>query len=669
MPTAARPLSAVLLLAALVLAGCGLFDKEPAILNGVVLSSASNQPIGDAVVQLSVLGTNRVAQELRTDPDGTFSFTVDVDSVETFRVTAFKPAEYETSDLTITVEAEQVLTLPTLRLAPSIGDTRPATISGFVLDDRDGSGLSGATIRVEDVARNRVLRQGSTDGEGYYEISLSLASDTELRVSAQREGFETNFVDATIAASEVNALGDIRLRSAGPAQLSGTVVDDATQLPIAEAQVQVRDVARQLILQELQTNAAGQFQTTLQLAQATEIEVRVSRSGYGSAAQTVTLDRGGSAVLPDFRLAAETVEARSITLQNRTAQSIGVNGSGTVETSKLTFVVLDGTGTPVGSASSVDVRFRMLNHPSPPGSPESEFIYPAQATTNAEGLVDVTLTSGIRSGVVQVQAEFDGPDGLVRSQPVLITIHGGLPNQAHFTIAPLKRNFHGRTVVGIENTISVIAGDQYANPVQPQTAIYFTTSHGVVEASANTDAQGRATAQLIAGQPLPDIDGLATITARTAGVNGAEVTGSTTVLFSGPTQVELQYVSGSIAQGGTVQYRFFVRDDLGNPLEGGSSASVSVQGENVEAIGQTNVTIPDALSGGSGRTEFTFSVRSTAEQEEDEDGNVEWQPASIDTITIQVTSPNGSGAFQCYGTTCPGTQNRGTVRMQRDERL
>jgi hypothetical protein len=276
----------------------------------------------------------------------------------------------------------------------------------------------------------------------------------------------------------------------------------------------------------------------------------------------------------------------------------------------------------------------MFSQPSVPGTSGAEFIYPAEATTNENGEAKVTLTSGTTSGPVQLQAEVETADGLIRSSPVVVAIHGGLPDQQHFTVSPVKLNFAGRAFFGEENVIRVIVGDQYANPVQANTNVYFTTDHGVVEGSAATDELARASVILQSANPLPP-NGLGTITARTVGVDGASVSGNTLVLFSGKTTVELRYDGGGLETGG-LNFTYWVTDDLGNPVVEGSTASVTVDGEAIQTIGQTSVTIPDALGPGPGITEFQFRVRSTAEVAED---------SSVDAITINVTSRNGSVSY------------------------
>ncbi len=102
----------------------------------------------------------------------------------------------------------------------------------------------------------------------------------------------------------------------------------------------------------------------------------------------------------------------------------------------------------------------------------------------------MNLSAGTTAGVVQVVAEATLDGRTIRSLPVSVAIHGGLPDQPHFSVGPEKFNFPGLTRYGLIDEVSVIVGDKYANPVRPGTAVYFTSSHGVIEGSVLTNGTG-----------------------------------------------------------------------------------------------------------------------------------------------------------------------------------
>jgi len=468
----ALALSALLLLSA----GCDVMRTDPAVLNGMVINDVNGRAVPAAVVQLMASPGNRVLEEVEASAEGRYSFVIDVDSSATFIVRAFKPGEFEAAQQQITVRAEQIVSLPDFRLAPTIGEVRPTVVTGAVVNDSTGVPLAGASVRIEDVQRRRVLSEVTTGADGAFELSFAMGEDRPLRLTAQREGFEVHTLDFDAEASQTYRIGDMRLRPAGPGILTGLIVNDATGQPVTGASVRIRDLDRnvvlaevtasangtfvaslalsgstrlgvtitaegyaqatrettltrgqtrtledirlqaagpgiisglvisdgtsqplagasvvikdldrQLVLQETTTGSGGAFLVTLPLVGPTNLEVRVAKTGYEPATRLVTLTQSQTIVLDDVRLGATLSEARSITLAGRTAETIGVRNSGATETATLTFVVLDGRGQPINAANAVDVQFTMVNQPSQPGQTGAEFVYPEQARTDANG--------------------------------------------------------------------------------------------------------------------------------------------------------------------------------------------------------------------------------------------------------------------------------------------
>ncbi len=338
--------------------------------------------------------------------------------------------------------------------------------------------------------------------------------------------------------------------------------------------------------------------------------------------------------------------AASITLVRRSSEAIGVTGAGADETATLTFVVLDAAGNPVDDANAVDVNFSIASGPG-----GGEFIAPTVKRTDASGRVQTTISSGTRAGTVQALATATNQNGdAIRSLPVVITITGGLPDDLHFSIAPGtpgsegNSNFPGYVRFGQINPITAYVGDVYGNPVQPGTAVYFTTNGGIVEGSGVTDGLGTTTVSLISAEPLTsgdppadcpdsDVTGYALVTASTADMNQQIIEASTPILFSGRTTVSLD-TPGLELQG----YTYTVSDQFEHPLAPGSVINVNADGVNVEAVGDVNVELGDYLCPGLGTTQFTFAVVQGDEAGEDDLP----LPPEVETITISVSSPNGN---------------------------
>lgn len=457
----------------------------------------------------------------------------------------------------------------------------------------------------------------------------------------------------------------------GIVTLKGTVLNQETNNPVDGAFVRV--LPYDLLFE---TDADGNYEFTVEIDSTMDLQVVAGKDGYNTASVTVLALASRTVAVPTLRIVQtvastpESGRAHSILLLSQSAAAIGVRESGSVEVATLRFQVVDSVGRPVILDNSILVSFEFGVRP---GGGES--LAPAQAATDNNGVVDVTLSAGTRAGVTQLIASTQVDGKVVRSQPVAVSVHGGLPDQTHFSVGPARINFPGLNAYGVENGISIIAGDQYANPVRPGTSVYFTTSHGVIDGSVQTDAGGRGTVALVSANPLP-ADGIAVVTATTADRNNQRVTGQTPVIFSGVPVVTIS--PGTIGVGTT--YRVTVTDQNGNPLVEGTTFTAEVEGTAVKAVGNTLVQIPESgFSGGMaysnvirgpGMTEFTF--RAVA----DIDPLATNPPApAVEAVTVSVAGPNGrleivlggagkSSSIRVSKDAVVTTQADGSVRVQ-----
>lgn len=332
-------------------------------------------------------------------------------------------------------------------------------------------------------------------------------------------------------------------------------------------------------------------------------------------------------------------EPASIYLVSQTYDEIGVTESGSPETSQITFEVQDSSGHPIDFAHAVDVSFRFGARPG-----GGEFLAPSIAQTDAFGKVIVNLSSGTTAGAVQVIAEIDYEGDIIRSRPVNIAIHGGLPNDDHFAIGTNQLNYaYYNTLNGI-GTVTAVVGDKYSNPVKPGTAVYFSTEAGIVEGSNLTDELGRTTATLISGAPLPDDPvfgpGFFWVTGETIDENDVQITTNALVLYSGSPTISIAPTSFNIPNGGSQSFTYVVRDINNNPLAPDNKYSVTVEtGGDAAASGQTFILMPDIQFGG---TNFSFTVSDTKPDET--------KPAGI-SVTVSIEGPNGLLSATVNGTT------------------
>lgn len=424
--------------------------------------------------------------------------------------------------------------------------------------------------------------------------------------------------------------------TSGIVTLTGTVLNSETNDPVVGAFV---TITPQNLL--IEADDQGQFSVDVNIDSTMNVQVTATKDGFTESSVTVLALADRVVEVPTIRLqqliAEEPVsgKASNILLLSQSESSIGVKESGSQEVAKVTFQVADSLGRPVILDNLAKVRFSFGAHPD-----GGEFIFPESAPTDNTGKVTVNLSSGTKAGVVQIVAQTTVDGRKIRSLPVAVAIHGGLPDQAHFSIGPSLFNFPGLLTMGLTDPISVIVGDKYSNPVKTGTAVSFSSTHGVIAGSVQTDGSGRGSVNLTSANPLPS-DGIAVITAVTADENQNEVIGQTPVVFSG---VPVISVSPSVAQLDQT-YDVTLTDPNGNPLAAGTNLSVRVEGTKVKAVGNTGVTLDDtAFIGGMsysdvlrgpGITEFTF--RAVEDLNLDETGS-----PVVESITIRVAGPNGT---------------------------
>jgi hypothetical protein len=466
----------------------------------------------------------------------------------------------------------------------------------------------------------------------------------------------------------VGGLGcDLGGAGSSEATVAGQALDAASD-PVVGAQVIIAytDETGEQVEETTTTDSTGRFNERIDVDEPTEIVITVSKQGVDARrTRQVSPDAGASDL--SFTLDIGGEEDREpgrptdIVLQDQSASSIRVQESGGTSIARLTFQVVDSTGKAIQADQAVDVDFRFGQRP------EGTSLTPSTVQTNGQGQATVNVSSGKTAGVVQVVAQTERPDGTTfQSKPVGLSVHGGLPNKCHFSLAPDRFNFPGLVDLGATTPIQVFVGDKFGNPVVPGTSVSFSTNAGLIGGSLQTDDQGRGSVALTSAQPLPNANGgVGTVRAATVGTDdvntivdpnncpdpadtGNENTISRTIpiVFSGRPEVE---VTPDFAELGET-YELTVRDvENGNPLAPGTSIQVEAEGTKVKAVGNTEVTLDDtALRDDNGdgfdagdivnmeeTTAFTFRVV------KDPDVEVPGDP-KVETVTITVDGPNGT---------------------------
>ncbi len=402
---------------------------------------------------------------------------------------------------------------------------------------------------------------------------------------------------------------------------------------------------------------------------------------FHSLKDTVLVSFGvGSGIMPN-----------SIVL-NADPNFIWVKETGNLDQTIISATVLGINNQPLGN--DIGVKFYIINSPG-----GGEYIAPSSVSNResaiiptVDGIAKATIRSGIRSGTVQIKAELvDFPD--IVSQTTNIVIRSGPPymwidpNDANNVIPHATLAVEcGKHNVGFTNPIQDIQvtayfGDKYNNPIEEGTAVYFTTTGGIITTDAVTNDKGQTDVvlqniypfpYLVSDDPnqltslhipnpnndilmldieIPDFeysevinsigttnenDGVAVMLAYTWGQdqNGNHIKVWTTarVVYSSVV-AKFEAVTNKtelgVGESATIDIRLY--DIHGNPVAAGSSLTVST---NAGELSGTNL-LPSADRYGFGSTYFSITLTNTLKPEEDE-------PTTA-VVKIELDSPNGTG--------------------------
>lgn len=424
--------------------------------------------------------------------------------------------------------------------------------------------------------------------------------------------------------------------------VSGQVIDQSSGNPVNNAAVVIFAGNQKAVLK---TNTAGNYETTFQLEEDTELLIITTIEGFLADTTQIYASPNEDLEVPLIRLVktgqqgnVSSGNAASVYLYSQSAKSIGVKESGSIETAQIEFQLLDSVGVPISSKASVLVNFILASSPG-----GGEFLAPASVMSNALGRATVTLNTGTIAGVAQVVAEANVNGLIIRSRPILISIHGGFPDPGHFAVAAPKLNYPALGIIGYEIPFTAFVGDKYSNPVRPGTSVYFETTSGIIAGSELTDDLGRSTVTLLT-QPFPVHTefgaGFFVVNASTVDELVNRINTQTLRLLSGRPNITVNPTTIDIPNGGAQFFTYTVSDGNGNPVAEGNSIKVTVKEGNIKLGGDTEINMPDTQS--RLYTQFSFTAFDA------QPDSIKTQPA---VIQIESTGPNGDVKISISGTT------------------
>ena len=398
----------------------------------------------------------------------------------------------------------------------------------------------------------------------------------------------------------------------GTVRLTGFIFNRDTNTPIDSAIVEFKNAE---IFESTLSNSDGSYAIEFEISGSQEVTVVAIKETFIADSTTVLALGERTVQVPVLQLEpteftpALSGEPANIYLQSMGDPSISIQGAGSIENTKLTFAVVDSFGRPIGVENSVDLTIRLAASPG-----GGEFVTPTEISTGVGGTAETYIFSGTRAGTVQIYAEATHDGRLLTSEPVPVVIHGGLPDQAHFTVGSSRLNIPAWRRLLEETTITALVGDKYANPVRPGTAVYFTTTGGgVIGGSGFTNDQGVASSILLSGLPDP-IDpilgpGWFYASANTADENQVNISHDVLLLYTSAPIITITPTTFNVPHQGSVAFQYTVSDFQGHPMCSDTRIRVGIQGRNAGATGNTDILMPDVQS--SSWTNFGFSIVDT----------------------------------------------------------
>lgn len=227
-----------------------------AVVKGTVRDGASGQALEGATVAIAG-GASAV-----TDASGRYEIGGILPGSISITVSS---SGYQSVAATTTVSGGTVYTFSPSLYPP--GQSPPTSISGRVVDRVDGTGISGATVRVGTVS-------AATTANGDFQLDGITAGSVSIEITAA--GFSTLTLSGTLAPG-ANNLGVIQLerQQAGTGTVTGRVFDNVTSLPLGGATVRAQGTAFDLTAA---TNANGNY-TIAGITQAS-YTIAVAAPGY-----------------------------------------------------------------------------------------------------------------------------------------------------------------------------------------------------------------------------------------------------------------------------------------------------------------------------------------------------------------------------------------------------
>lgn len=373
------------------------------------------------------------------------------------------------------------------------------TITAIVLDE-NGNPVSDATVFFS-ANYGQIAETGITNDGGYVDVTYTAdvgVDDADEEITAT--------VGSSVATHAIQLFG-----------LTMNISASVDSIPADGNSTSI--ISIQLKLTETQTAVPG-----INIAFSSDFGyigtvAATDEQGVASIELRAASEPGTATITAQYGLFVKTTEVEfylnspQSMLLSANPNFIWVKETGNLEQTLITATVLGVQGQPIGH--EVGVRFILQNSPGggagfvvAGGEPTAE----TDPIMTQQGQASVGFRAGTVSGTAEIKAELvDQPTTIsrqavvvIRSGPPYIWIDPNnhnhvIPNMTLYVDYP---NQEGLSAL-CEYKITALLGDKYNNPVDEGTAIYFTTTGGVVTTDVQTNSSGFAVTSLFSGEPFP----------------------------------------------------------------------------------------------------------------------------------------------------------------------
>lgn len=398
-----------------------------------------------------------------------------------------------TVTLSVTTVTAALPATVTVKVTNANGQAVASQVVTIATDSGLGSLSAGSALTGIDGTTQFLLfaKSGAINGADNVTVTTNIGGT----IVTGKAGFSVAATSASIASFTSDVAIGNSLGAYGQSILSATINGTASGTPVGLS------ISSVCLSQGKATITPASQTVTTGTATFTYVD---QGCGANLARDDITLSIAGTTTSSATSLALASPAVGSITFAGATPSTIFLKGSGFVESSNVSFLVVDNANNPLPN-QSVDLKLS-----SGAGGLTIDGLVSTSTVnkkSDSTGKVSVLINSGTVPTPVRVQATLSGINPVIGTVSSTLAVAVGLPSQLNFSLSQGTLNIEGMNSDGTTNTYSVIASDRMANPVPSGTAINFVAEGGQIEPikQVEVDASGlsRVTANFITASPRP----------------------------------------------------------------------------------------------------------------------------------------------------------------------